>query len=63
MILAMADLLVVKTDIVLGASMPESVMIWMVSLNQDLAWEVPTSCSTGHLGYKLKASLRGPEIR
>src|SRR5260370_22145878 len=63
MVLSVANLFVIKARVILGAGMPQRVMIRMISLNQDVTGTVTTPRAAGHLSNQLKRSFGRAKVR
>ncbi len=61
-IASVTNLFVIKPAIVLSRRVSQSVMMRMVSLNQDSPRQVTTARATGDLGYQLKRSFGGAKV-
>ena len=58
MVLAVTQLLFVKTFIVLRACMSQRVVVWMVRLDQNSSRPIATTSTSRNLRDELKRSLR-----
>src|SRR5215217_4440942 len=63
MVLPVPQLLIVKTFIVLRARMSQSIVVWMIRLNQNSSWPITSTRATRNLRDELKRSFRRSEIR
>src|SRR5262245_43953620 len=63
MILPVTKLLFIKRLIVLRASVSQSIMIWMIGLDQNSSRPIAASCASRHLRDQLKRSFRRSEVR
>src|SRR3984893_14035914 len=63
MILAVANLFVIKARIVLGAGVVHRVKVRMITLNQDATWSISPTGAAGHLRDQLKGALGGAKVR
>ena len=60
----MANLLLVKACVVLGARMPQGVVIRMIGLNQNFAWhDRPRPARPATCVKQLKRSFSGAKVR
>ena len=62
MVLSVPNFFRVKAEVILRARMFQSVMIRVISLDQDLARAITTSSPASHLREELEGSFGGPEI-
>jgi hypothetical protein len=62
MVLSVANLFIVKTIVVLGARVPQSVVIRVIGLDQNPARTITTPGATGNLRYELKGSFGRSEV-
>ena len=60
--LAKADLLFVKSEIILFAGVLQGIVLWIICLNQHSTAEVTAARASGNLGQQLKCSFGGPEV-
>src|SRR4029079_1193642 len=63
MILPVTKLLVVKRFIILRARVSQSIVVWMISLNQHSSRSITTTSTPRDLRDELKRSFRRSEIR
>src|SRR5215208_2299439 len=63
MILPVAKLFLIEAFIILRARVSQSVMIWMVGLDQNPAGSIPATSASCDLSNELKCPFRRSEIR
>jgi len=63
MILPVAKLFVIKAFKILRAGVSQSVMMWMIGLDQNSAGSIPAAGASRDLSNELKCPFRGAEIR
>src|SRR5216684_523530 len=62
-IASMANLLIIEAAVILGAGMPQRVVMRMISLNQNAPRQISASGAPGHLGDQLEGAFSGAKVR